>query len=146
MSGIVVFLSLIVTLVCFVFLWVEDCWEDFYHWGPPFQIGSIVIQTWTRWWTFVGLLVLYQGSHVYIEETFGRDMERKHIKKQDFDDYELFTLACYNFYKWLGTVLHILVAVTRIDIWMAIAAVDTIVRLTLWHSSANGRRPRVFTA
>jgi len=144
MSGSCIFISLLITLVCFCILWAEDLWTDFYTWGPPFQIGSIVIETWGRWWVFVGLLVLYQASHVYIEETTGRQLERKHIKQEPFTEHELFVLACYNFYKWLGSILHILVAVTRVDVWLAIAAIDTVVRLCMWHSSP-GRKPRVFT-
>ena len=48
-----------------------------------------------------------------------------------------------NFYKWLGTILHILVAVTRVDVWLLIAFVDTIARAIMWHENdQNGRRPR----
>ncbi|MDA7838899.1 hypothetical protein N9A45_01030 [bacterium] len=146
MPGECIFVSLTVTLVCFGILWVDDLWANFYHWGPPFQVGSIMISSWRDWWIFVGLLVLYQASDVYIEETLGRKIERKHIKKEPFQDSELFTLACYNFYKWLGTILHILVAVTRVDVWLAIAVVDTFVRMCMWRSSSgNGRKPRVFS-
>lgn len=145
MPGIFILVSLLFTLVCFGILWIENLWADFYHWGPPFQVGSIVIQTWARWWVLVGLLVFYQASHVYIEETIGIDIEIKRHKKQPFDANELFILGCYNFYKWLGTVLHILVAVTRLDIWLAIAAVDTIARLTMWYTS-SGRARRSFIA
>jgi hypothetical protein len=145
MSAVFVCMSLIVTLICFGILWFENLWADFYHWGPPFQVGSIVIQTWGRWWVLVSLLVFYQASHVYIEETIGIDVEIKRHKRQPFNANELFILGCYNFYKWLGAVLHILVAVTRIDIWLAIAAVDTGVRLIMWHTS-SGRSARSFTA
>ena len=141
MPVLIVFASLIITLVCFAILWFENLWDDFYHWGPPFQVGSIVIQTWYRWWILVGLLVFYQASHVYIEETIGIDVEIKRHKRQPFNSNELFILGCYNFYKWLGTVLHILVAVTRLDIWLAIAAVDTVVRIIMWHTS-SGRSAR----
>lgn len=144
MSGIFIFASLFVTLVCFAMLWFENVWTDFYHWGPPFQVGSIVIETWGRWWILVGLLVFYQASHVYIDETLGIDVEIKRHKRQAFNQHELFMLGCYNFYKWLGTVLHVFVAVTRLDIWVAIAAVDTIVRLVMWHSS-SGRTARFST-
>ena len=141
MSAGCLFVSLLVTLVCFAVLWVEDLWADFYHWGPPFTVGSIVIQTWGRWWVFVGLLVLYQAAHVYIDETSGRRFERKHLTGEKFTDTELFVLCCYNLYKWLGTILHILVAVTRVDIWLAIAVVDTLARTAMRYSS-NGRRAR----
>tara|TARA_B100000683_G_scaffold157754_1_gene152253 strand:+ start:1638 stop:2123 length:486 start_codon:yes stop_codon:yes gene_type:complete len=144
MSGACVFISLVITLLSFGILWWEDLWLDFYHWGPPFQIGSIVITTWGRWWVLVGLLVLYQASHVYIEETSGREFERKHLAKDPFTDSELFLLCCYNFYKWLGTILHILVAVTRVDIWMAIALVDTVAKACMWYSY-KGRRKRPFS-
>lgn len=143
MPGHFIFVSLFVTIVCFGILWAEDLWTNFYHWGPPFQVGSIMISTWRDWWIFVGLLILYQASDVYIEETLGRKIERQHIQKESFDNDQLFTLACYNFYKWLGTILHILVAVTRVDVWLAIALVDTIVRLYMWKST-TGRKPRIF--
>lgn len=144
MNGLFVFGSLIITLILFGVLWAEDLLHDFWHWGPPFQVGSIQIKDWAQWWIFVALLALYQISTVYIEETAGRDLERKHIKKEPFTDNELLILACYNFYRWLGTILHILVAVTRVDVWLVFAAVDTLVRLCIWHES-GGRRPRVFS-
>ena len=143
MSKYLVVISLTVTMVCFGILWAEDAWSDFYHWGPPFQVGSIVIKDWASWAVFVGLLVLYQASQVYLEETTGRDFERKHIQQQEWTKEDVFIMACYNFYKWLGTILHILVAVTRVDVWLLIAMVDTIARVVMWYSSDNhGRRPR----
>jgi len=133
--------SLLVTVVCFVLLWVEDIWNGFFHLGPPFRVGSIVIDEWWKWWVFVGLLVLYQCTNVYMEETLGRDIERKHIEKKIWTQQEVFYLSCYNLYKWLGTILHILVAVTRLDIWFAIALVDTVARACMWKpSTARIRR------
>jgi len=133
--------SLLITIVCFVLLWVEDIWNGFFHLGPPFRVGSIVIDEWWKWWVFVGLLVLYQCTNVYMEETLGRDIERKHIEKKIWTQQEVFYLSCYNLYKWLGTILHILVAVTRLDIWFAIALVDTVARACMWKpSTARIRR------
>jgi|TARA_B110000091_G_C13670692_1_gene413621 hypothetical protein len=76
-----------------------------------------------------------------MEETLGRDIERKHIEKKIWTQQEVFYLSCYNLYKWLGTILHILVAVTRLDIWFAIALVDTVARACMWKpSTARIRR------
>ena len=143
MSKYLVVVSLTITMICFGVLWAEDAWADFYHWGPPFRVGSIVIKDWTSWAVFVGLLVLYQASQVYLEETTGRDFERKHIQQKEWSKEDVFIMACYNLYKWLGTILHILVAVTRVDVWLLIALVDTIARGCMWYSSdTHGRRPR----
>lgn len=137
--------SLVVTVICFSVIWAEDAWSDFYHWGPPFQVGSMTIKNWTSWGIFVGLLILYQASHVYIEETVGREFERKHTLKMEWSNEDVFIMGCYNFYNWLGTILHILVAVTRVDVWLLIALVDTIARIVIWKSHiTDGRRPRIF--
>lgn len=133
--------SLLITIVCFVLLWVENIWGGFFHLGPPFQVGSIIIDEWWKWWVFVGLLVLYQCTNVYMEETLGRDMDRGLHEKKKWTTEEVIYLSCYNLYKWLGTILHILVAVTRLDIWFAIAVVDTVARACMWKPS-TGRTPR----
>jgi hypothetical protein len=133
--------SLFITIICFVLLWVENIWDGFFHLGPPFQVGSIIIDEWWKWWVFVGLLVLYQCTNVYMEETLGREMDRGLHDKRKWTVQEVFYLSCYNLYKWLGTILHILVAVTRLDIWFAIAVVDTIARACMW-KPATGRTPR----
>lgn len=135
--------SLLITVTCFVLLWVENIWDGFFQLGPPFQVGSIVIDEWWKWWVFVGLLILYQCTNVYMEETVGRDIERQHIQQKKWTRTEILYLSCYNLYKWLGTILHILIAVTRLDIWFAIAVVDTAARIFMWSPSA-GRTPRVF--
>ena len=133
--------SLLITIVCFVLLWVENLWDGFFQLGPPFQVGSIVIDEWWKWWVFVGLLVLYQCTNVYMEETLGREMDRGLHDKKKWTGQEVFYLSCYNLHKWLGTILHILVAVTRLDIWFAIAVVDTVARACMWKPS-TGRTPR----
>jgi hypothetical protein len=133
--------SLLITVICFLMLWVENIWDGFFHLGPPFQVGSIVIDEWWKWWVFVGLLVLYQCTNVYMEETLGRDMDRGLHDKKKWTTEEVIYLSCYNLYKWMGTILHILVAVTRLDIWFAIALVDTIARACIWKPS-TGRTPR----
>ena len=79
MTKYLVAVFLLITCIAFGVIWAEDAWADFYHWGPPFKVGSIVIRDWTSWSIFVGLLVLYQGSQVYLEETTGRELERKHM-------------------------------------------------------------------
>ena len=144
MGSLTIIIATLVTVACFAVLWIENILDDFYHWGPPFQVGSIVIETWTKWWIYVGLLIVYQISHVYMEETAGRNFERQHLNQHQWSSSEVFMVACYNFYKWLGTILHILVAVTRLDIWLAIAVVDTVARACMWHPARNGRRPRFF--
>lgn len=145
MTKYLVVVSLVITIACFAILWAEDAWSDFYHWGPPFTVGSIVIKTWGAWSVFVGLLVLFCASQVYLEETIGRDIERKHIHKLPLTNEDIFIMACYNFYKAAGTILHILIAVTRVDVWLLIALVDTIGRVLMWNSCyTKGRSPRLF--
>lgn len=139
-----VVVSLLITVVCFVLLWVENIWDGFFQLGPPFRVGSIVIDQWWKWWVFVGLLVLYQTTNVYMEETIGRDIERQHHERRKWTQKEVFCLACYNMYHWLGSILHILVAVTRLDIWFAIAVVDTVARTCMWKPT-RGRTLRHFT-
>ena len=142
-----VVVSLAITITCFAVLWAEDAWSDFYHWGPPFKVGSIVIKNWSSWGVFVALLVLFCASQVYLEETLGRNIERKHIHKQPLSSEDIFIMACYNFYKAAGTILHILIAVTRGDVWLLIALVDTIGRVLIWNSCYDkGRKPRVFNS
>ena len=146
MTNELVLVALVFTLGAFSLLWAEDMWKDFYHWGPPFQVGSIVIETWATWRLFVFLLIIYQSLNVYLEETSGRAFEREHIQNtRKWTSYDVFLMSCYNLYKWLGTILHILVAVTRVDIWIAIALVDTMARAYLWSYRETGRRPRVFS-
>lgn len=135
--------SLFITTCCFYFLWAEHLWDGFFRWGPPFQVGSILIQDWTKWCVFVGLLICYQITNVYMEETVGRKIERHHIEQKKWSDIDVLELCCYNLYRWLGTILHILVAVTRLDIWLAIAVVDTLTRACIWYDR-KGRAPRVF--
>lgn len=145
MTKYLVVLSLTITIACFGIIWAEDAWADFYHWGPPFTVGSIIIKNWTQWAIFAGLLVLFCGSQVYLEETIGREIERKHTLKIELTSEDIFIMACYNFYKAAGTLLHILIAVTRVDIWLLIALVDTIARVCIWNSCFDhGRKPRLF--
>lgn len=139
-----VIFSLCLTILCFAVLWVENVWEGFFQMGPPLAIGNLEIQTWNQWWIFVGLLILYQCSNVYMEETMGRKIEREHIRGKRWSGNEIFRLACYNLYKWFGTILHILVAVTRLDVWLAIAVVDTFARTYMWYAG-DGRAPRLFS-
>lgn len=124
--------SMFVTIISFAIIWIEHIWSDFYAWGPPFTVGTFVIKDWPRYFIFVTLLVIYQLSTVYVEETNGREAERK-LHDKSWDRNDLFFLGCYNFYKWLGMILHILIAVTRFDIWFLIATVDTLFRIYLWN-------------
>lgn len=135
---------LLVTFGCFGALWFEDAWAEFFHWGPPLRVGSVNIESWTSWAAFIVGLVTFQAVHVYIEETFGRPFERQHIQEKKWTRSDVFWLSVYNFYKWLCTILYILVAITRLDIWLVIAIVDTVTRMLIW-SPQNGRYPRTFT-
>jgi len=78
-----------------------------------------------------------------MEETVGRKIERQHIKEIKRTKQDVIELCCYNLYRWLGTVIHIMVAVTRLDIWLVIAVIDTIARAFMW-ADGNGRKPRMF--
>jgi len=83
-----------------------------------------------------------------MEETVGRKIEKQHIehaKNTPRASKDILELIFYNIYRWLGTIIHILVAVTRLDIWLIIAVIDTIARAYMWSKSTNGRRPRMFT-
>lgn len=137
--------ALFATLISLAVIWAEDAWHEFYHLGPPFEVGSIVIRTWPQYFGFVGLLVLYQITRVYVEETSGREFEKAHIHEQEKTPTDVLFMSLYNFYTWLGTILHILVAVTRLDIWCALAFADTIVRAAIWYQyPSTERRRRVF--
>ena len=138
-------LSVFATIVAFGVLWFEDAWSEFYHWGPPFKVGAITIKTWWRWGIFLGLLILYQIMSVYIEETIGLSIERRRIQSQtkQFTRQEIFMVSVFNLYKWLGTILHIFVAVTRLDVWIALALMDTLLKTYLWMDGpSQGRKPR----
>lgn len=142
MKYLVVF-SLLFTITAFAVIWAEDVWDDFYQWGPPFKVGSINIRDWTRWAWFVSLLVLYQGTQVILEETYGREIDKQFIDERKWSNVDVFILSCYNLYKWLGTILHILIAVTRIDVWILIAVIDTLFKATMWYTwEKNGRAKR----
>ena len=144
MSGYLLIFVLIISSGCFVGLWVEDIWDDFFHWGPPMKVGSIQIKHWGHWCIFLSILVLFQTIHVYMEEAYGRPFDRQHIQEKKWTKQDILWLSLYNFYKWLYTILYILIAVTRLDIWLVVALVDTTVRAYLW-SPDNGRQPRVLT-
>jgi hypothetical protein len=143
MAHCLVIVSMLLTIICFGIIWFEHIWTDFYAWGPPFKVGTMVIKDWSRWWIFVTLLVIYQITRVYIEETSGREIERKHIREEKWTKMDVLFFACYNFYKWLGMILHLLIAVTRFDVWFLIAIVDTLFRAFMWNPT-NGRSRRVF--
>ena len=141
MKYLVVF-SLLFTIVAFGVIWAEDVWDDFYQWGPPFKVGSINIRDWTRWAWFVSLLVLYQGTQVILEETYGRKIDKQFIDERKWSNEDVFILSCYNLYKWLGTILHILIAVTRIDVWLLIAIIDTLFKAAMWYTWKKDGRAR----
>ena len=67
-----VIFSLLFTMIFFVVIWEEHLWDGFFKLGPGFQVGSIVIETWTHWFLFFGFLTCYQIANVYLEETVGR--------------------------------------------------------------------------
>lgn len=142
MKYLVVF-CLLFTVITFAVIWAEDVWNDFYQWGPPFKVGSINIRDWTRFGWFVALLVVYQGAQVVLEETYGRKTDKQFINEEKWSNEDVFILACYNLYKWLGTILHILIAVTRIDVWFLIAIIDTLFKGIIWYNwKKSGRTKR----
>ena len=145
MSGYLLIFVLIISSGCFVGLWVENAWDDFFHWGPPMKVGSIQIDNWGQWCFFLSILILFQTIHVYMEEMYGRPFDRQHIQEKKWTKQDVVWLSLYNFYKWLYTILYILIAITRLDIWLVVALVDTCVHAYLW-SPDNGRQPRVLTS
>jgi hypothetical protein len=93
-------------------------------------------------------ITVYQLANVYMEETVGRKIEKQHIehvKDTSRSTKDILELICFNIYRWLGTIIHILVAVTRLDIWLIIAVIDTLARAYMWSNSSTSRRPRIFT-
>ena len=138
-----VLFSLFFTICFFGIVWEEHLWDGFFQLGPGFKVGSIVVETWSQWLVFFACLTLYQIINVYMEETVGRKIERQHIKEIKRTKQDVIELCCYNLYRWLGTVIHIMVAVTRLDIWLVIAVIDTVARAFMW-ADGNGRRPRMF--
>ena len=135
-------ISLLTTVTALSFLWYEDVWGDFYKWGPPFQIGSIVIKNWTQWWVLVGLLMVYQIVTAFVEETAGKHIEQTKLVRQHWDNDMVYWMALFNMYKWIGTILHIFIAVTRFDMWIVIAVIDTVLRALVWTSAVGGRQNR----
>ena len=145
MSGYLLIFVLIISSGCVVGLWVEQAWDEFFHWGPPMKVGSIQINNWPQWFGFLTVLILFQTIHVYMEESYGRPFDRQHIQEKKWTKQDIIWLSLYNFYKWLYTILYILIAITRLDIWLVVAIVDTCVRAFLW-SPNNGRQPRALTS
>jgi len=109
------------------------------------KVGSIQINNWPQWFGFLTVLILFQTIHVYMEESYGRPFDRQHIQEKKWTKQDIIWLSLYNFYKWLYTILYILIAITRLDIWLVVAIVDTCVRAFLW-SPNNGRQPRALTS
>ena len=144
---ITMFFAVILTIACFFAAYIEGVMDSFYiSFGPPFTVGSVIIESWDRWVFYVSLLVAYQIFNVLMQESFGRQFEREHMQEKQWNSDEVAMLCLYNIYKWGGTVLHILVAATRLDIWLILAVVDTITRAIIWYNpETNGRSPRVFS-
>ena len=143
----VMFFANILTIACFCVAYIEGVMNQFYSsFGPPFTVGSVIIESWDRWVLYVSLLVAYQIFNVLMQESFGRKFEREHMQEKQWNSDEVAMLCLYNIYKWGGTVLHILVAATRLDIWLILAVVDTITRAIIWYNpETNGRSPRIFS-
>jgi hypothetical protein len=141
------FFAVVLTIACFFAAYFEGVMDSFYSsFGPPFTVGSIIIESWDRWVLYVSLLVAYQIFNVLMQESFGRKFEREHMQEKQWNGDEVTMLCLYNIYKWGGTVLHILVAATRLDIWLILACVDTITRAIIWYNpETNGRSPRIFS-
>ena len=144
---ITMFFAVSLTFACFFVAYFEGLLDSFYDaFGPPFSVGSVTIKTWERWLLYVSLLILYQIFNVLMQESFGRKYERQHLQQKKWNADEVLMLCLYNLYRWCGTVLHILVAATRFDIWLIIAIVDTITRSVIWYNpDTNGRTPRIFS-
>jgi len=143
-----VLFSLFFTILFFGIIWEEHMWDGFFQLGPGFKVGSIAIENWNQWFIFFTFITIYQVANVYMEETVGRKIEKQHIehaKDTPRTSKDILELIFYNIYRWLGTIIHILVAVTRLDIWLIIAVIDTLARAYMWSNSPNGRRPRMFT-
>jgi hypothetical protein len=143
-----VLFSLFFTILFFGIIWEEHMWDGFFQLGPGFKVGSIAIESWNQWFIFFSFITIYQIANVYMEETVGRKIEKQHIehaKDTPRTSKDILELIFYNIYRWLGTIIHILVAVTRLDIWLIIAFIDTLARAYMWSNSPNGRRPRMFT-
>ena len=141
------FFAVILTIACFFAAYFEGVMDSFYSsFGPPFTVGSVIIESWDRWVLYVSLLVAYQIFNVLMQESFGRKFEREHMQEKQWNGDEVTMLCLYNLYRWCGTVLHILVAATRFDIWLILAIVDTITRAIIWYNpETNGRTPRIFS-
>tara|TARA_B100000795_G_C22793725_1_gene438274 strand:+ start:2233 stop:2736 length:504 start_codon:yes stop_codon:yes gene_type:complete len=139
--------AIILTIACFCVAYVEGVLESFYaKFGPPFTVGSVIIASWHRFCLYVTLLIFYQIFNVIMQETFGRKFEREHLQQKKWKGDEVIMLSIYNMYRWCGTVLHILVASTRFDIWLILALVDTVTRAIIWFNpKSNGRVPRIFS-
>jgi hypothetical protein len=141
------FCAIILTIACFCVAYIEGVMNQFYSsFGPPFTVGSVIIESWDRWVLYVSLLIGYQVFNVLMQESFGRQFEREHLQEKQWNGDEVTMLCLYNLYRWCGTVLHILVAATRFDIWLILAIVDTITRAIIWYNpETNGRSPRIFS-
>jgi len=141
------FFAVLLTIACFFVAYIEGVMDSFYtSFGPPFTVGSVIIESWDRWVLYVSLLICYQVFNVLMQESFGRQFEREHLQEKKWNGDEVLMLCLYNLYRWCGTVLHILVAATRFDIWLILAFVDTITRATIWYNpEKNGRTPRIFS-
>lgn len=139
--------AIILTIACFGVAYIEGVLESFYvKVGPPFTVGSVIIASWRRFCLYVTLLIFYQIFNVIMQETFGRKFEREHLQQKKWNGDEVIMLSIYNMYRWCGTVLHILVASTRFDIWLILALVDTVTRAIIWFNpKSNGRVPRIFS-
>ena len=131
----ILFLSLTGTAAALILLWYEGVWGDFYRWGPPFQIGTIVIKTWEHWWGLVFLLIVNQTVTAYVEETVGKHIEHAKLVKQSWTHDFVYWMALFNMFKWFGMILHIFIAVTRFDMWVVIAVIDTVLRALVWKAS-----------
>jgi hypothetical protein len=142
----VMFFAIVLTFSCFYVAYIEGVMDSFYSsFGPPFSVGSVTIGSWNKWLLYVSLLIAYQIFNVLMQESFGRQYEREHLQEKKWVVGEVIMLCLYNLYRWGGTVLHILVAATRFDIWLILAVVDTTMRGFLWYNpETNGRSPRVF--
>ena len=80
------FFAVILTIACFFAAYIEGVMDSFYiSFGPPFTVGSVIIESWDRWVFYVSLLVAYQIFNVLMQESFGRQFEREHMQEKQWN-------------------------------------------------------------
>jgi hypothetical protein len=95
------FFAVLLTIACFFVAYIEGVMDSFYtSFGPPFTVGSVIIESWDRWVLYVSLLICYQVFNVLMQESFGRQFEREHLQEKKWNGDEVLMLCLYNLYRW----------------------------------------------